>query len=68
MGTLDTKGEEVKYIKELIAKRGHRTIVIDTGVLGQAPFAPDITRDQVAKALSKEEIIGGTNGRYNRHR
>jgi uncharacterized protein (UPF0261 family) len=59
VGTLDTKGEEVKYIKELIAKRGHRTIVIDTGVLGQAPFAPDITRNQVAEAAntSLNEVI-----------
>ncbi len=66
VGTLDTKGEEVKYIEELIAKRGHRTIVIDTGVLGQAPFAPDITRDQVAEAAKtslKEVIALGEEGK-----
>jgi uncharacterized protein (UPF0261 family) len=50
VATLDTKGEEVGYVKELIAKRGHKVIVIDTGVLGQAPFRPEITRDQVAEA------------------
>ena len=66
VGTLDTKGEEVKYIKELIAKRGHRTIVVDTGVLGQAPFAPDITHDQVAEAAEtslKEVIALGEEGK-----
>jgi uncharacterized protein (UPF0261 family) len=57
--TLDTKGEEARYIKELIAKRGHKVIVIDTGVLGQALFPPDITRDQVAEAAgtTMKEVI-----------
>ncbi len=50
VGTLDTKGDEVKYIKELIEKRGHKTIIIDAGILGEAPFPPDITREQVAEA------------------
>ena len=50
VATLDTKGEEASYVKDLIAKRGHKVIVIDTGVLGEAPFEPDITRDQVAEA------------------
>jgi uncharacterized protein (UPF0261 family) len=66
VGTLDTKSEEVKYIEELIAKRGHRTIIIDTGVLGEAPFVPDITRDQVAEAANtslKEVIALGEEGK-----
>jgi uncharacterized protein (UPF0261 family) len=66
VGTLDTKGEEVKYIQELIAKRGHRTIVIDPSVLGEAPFVPDITRDQVAEAAKtslKEVIALGEEGK-----
>jgi uncharacterized protein (UPF0261 family) len=50
VATLDTKGEEASYVKELIAQRGHKVIVIDTGVLGQAAFPPDVTRDQVAEA------------------
>ena len=29
VGTLDTKGEEIKYVKELIKERGHKTIMID---------------------------------------
>jgi uncharacterized protein (UPF0261 family) len=59
VATLDTKGEEASYIKELIAKRGHKVIVVDTGVLGRALFQPDITRDQVAEAAgtSLNEVI-----------
>ncbi len=58
VGTLDTKGEELKYVKELIEKRGHKTIVIDGGVLGAPLFAPDISREEVAKAaeVSIEEL------------
>jgi uncharacterized protein (UPF0261 family) len=48
--TLDTKGEETSYVKELIEKRGHKTIIIDTSMLGKAPFPPDISHDEVAKA------------------
>ncbi len=33
--TLDTKGEETKYLKEQIERKGHKTIVIDAGVLGK---------------------------------
>ncbi len=50
VGTLDTKGEELKYIKELVERRGHTTIVIDGGVLGEPFFQADISREQVAHA------------------
>ena len=50
VGTLDTKAEEVEYVNELIRRKGHQTIVIDPGVLGEAGFEPDITRHQVAEA------------------
>jgi uncharacterized protein (UPF0261 family) len=59
VGTLDTKGDEVKYLKELIERRGHKAIVIDTGILGAAPFPAEVTREQVAEAAGTElkEII-----------
>ena len=59
VGTLDTKGEEVKYLKGLIEKRGHKTIVIDTGILRAAPFLAEVTREQVAEAAGTDlkEII-----------
>ena len=66
--TLDTKGEETRYIKELIEKRGHKTIVIDTSTLGKAPFPPHISCDEVAEAAgtSMSEIIAlGSEGKAN---
>jgi len=50
VGTLDTKADEVRYIADLITNRGHRTLIIDPGILGQVPFKPDVTREQVAEA------------------
>jgi uncharacterized protein (UPF0261 family) len=50
VGTLDTKGEEFLFLRDLIRASGLRTIVIDVGVLGPPPFDPDITRAEVARA------------------
>jgi uncharacterized protein (UPF0261 family) len=50
LGALDTKGEEVRFLTGQIEERGHKVLVVDTGVLGQPAFAPDITRDEVATA------------------
>jgi uncharacterized protein (UPF0261 family) len=56
--TLDTKGEQIKNLKDQIEGWGNEAIVIDAGVLGKALFEPDITREQVAQASrsSLEEI------------
>jgi uncharacterized protein (UPF0261 family) len=49
VGTLDTKGKEIKYCRDLTAERGFDTIVIDVGILNR-PFIPgDYTRSEVAK-------------------
>lgn len=63
IGSLDTRGEEIKYIKSLIEKRGHKAFVIDVGVLGKIPFEPNITRIEVAQASgsSLEDIIALNN-------
>lgn len=49
-GALDTKGEEFKFVKDEIERRGHRTFIIDTGVVGEPAFKADITSEQVAEA------------------
>ena len=50
IGTLDTKGEEFRFLRDQIRSTGLQTIVIDVGVLGPSPFEPDITRAEVARA------------------
>jgi uncharacterized protein (UPF0261 family) len=49
-GSLDTKGKEFAFLKELIEKEGLETLVVDFGVMGEPAFAPDITRQEVVKA------------------
>lgn len=50
IGTLDTKGEEVAYVRDLIEARGHGVLTVDAGVLGEPAFAPDVGADEVARA------------------
>ncbi len=65
IGTLDTKGKEFEYLKQCIEEVGAKTIVVDTGVMGEPLFRPDITHHQVAEAggssialLQKQEDRG----------
>lgn len=59
IATLDTKGVEAEFIKKQIENRGHSTIVIDTGSLGQSQAEADISREEIAKEGGKnlEELI-----------
>src|SRR6266478_4336595 len=49
LGTLDTKGAEHAFVAEQIRARGHQTLVIDVGSLGEPGLQPDISRAEVAK-------------------
>ena len=50
VGTLDTKGDQIEYLKQRIEARGQKATVIDVGVIGGVPFKPAISREQVAEA------------------
>ena len=50
IGTLDTKGDEYAFVRDLIHARGHTTLLMDAGVLADPRFAPDIPADHVAQA------------------
>ena len=50
IGALDTKGNEFAFVQAQIVARGHRALVIDTGVIGDPLFAPDVSADEVAVA------------------
>lgn len=50
LGALDTKGEEFEFLKTEIEKRGCKVFVINVGVLGQPPFSPDVSSEEVAEA------------------
>lgn len=51
IGTLDTKGREIAYVRDRIRELGVETLVLDSGILGEArDIEADITRAQVAEA------------------
>jgi uncharacterized protein (UPF0261 family) len=45
---LDTRGEEILFVKDLIRGRGHEPILLDFSMEEPPPFAGDITTEQVA--------------------
>src|SRR5690242_16512255 len=51
IGTLDTKGREIAYLRDRIREYGAQPLVLDSGILGEAQdIEPDIPRSQVAEA------------------
>ena len=54
LGALDTKGAEYGFVKECIEARGHRTLLIDVGVLQPPRIEPEVTRQEVARAAGVE--------------
>jgi uncharacterized protein (UPF0261 family) len=63
VGALDTKGEEFRFVRDLIQQRGLETLVVDFGVVGDPPFLPDISAAEVAKAggSSLADLRAGAN-------
>jgi uncharacterized protein (UPF0261 family) len=50
IGTLDTKGGEFQFVRDLLNQSGIATVVLDAGVLRPPAFTPDIIREQVFEA------------------
>ena len=50
IGTLDTKGEEIEFAKEIIESHDVAVHVVDTGVMGEPEFTPETTAAEVAEA------------------
>jgi uncharacterized protein (UPF0261 family) len=64
IATLDTKGEEVSYLRDLIHQDECSTIVMDVGTLNPPTITPDISRTQVIEAAGLgSEILEGRNDR-----
>ncbi|KNF08361.1 hypothetical protein CLPU_8c01260 [Gottschalkia purinilytica] len=60
IGTLDTKGKEFQFVKDIIESQGISTTVIDVGVVGEPYFTPDITKEEVSSrcGVTIAELIG----------
>jgi len=64
VGTMDTKGEEFRHLCDLIGKFGCATLVIDSGVIGEARcIEPSVSRREVAQAAGQDLEVIRTLGR-----
>lgn len=54
LATLDTKGDQVEYLKKTVEDKGHRVILIDVGVLGEPYCEPEFDKNEVARASGME--------------
>ena len=52
LGTLDTKGADFLFVRNLLRSAGVETLVVDVGTIADPTFAPDITRAEVAAAAN----------------
>ena len=50
LGTVDTKADELLFMKRCMEAEGAHVAVMDVGVLGAAAFAPEISNREVAAA------------------
>jgi uncharacterized protein (UPF0261 family) len=58
IGTLDTKGQECQFVRDLLNQAGVPTLVLDAGVMAPPSFSPDIRREDVfAAAGSRVEVV-----------
>lgn len=58
VGTLDTKPDELAFLRDCVLEAGGRAVIMDVGVRDQTRFAPDITNRDVAAAagLTLEQV------------
>ena len=54
VGTLDTKGAEIAYVRDRLLALGTQPVVIDSGILGEPGCAADVGRAEVARAGGHE--------------
>jgi uncharacterized protein (UPF0261 family) len=53
MGTADTKGEQLQFLKETISARGHQVLLMDMGMGGKPTVETDVRADEIAGLAGK---------------
>lgn len=53
IGTLDTKGREYEYVRDILRTAGAEVVIVDVGVLGLPEVQPDISAAAVAEAAGE---------------
>jgi uncharacterized protein (UPF0261 family) len=55
IGSTNTKGDQLRFLKEKIESRGHKGILMDISMGGQPALQPEITPEEIAR-LAGEDI------------
>jgi uncharacterized protein (UPF0261 family) len=54
VGTADTKADELLFMRRCLEREGARGLIMDVGVLGTPPFAPEFSKHDVAAAAGSD--------------
>jgi uncharacterized protein (UPF0261 family) len=54
IATIDTKGQEMDYIRKLIEKKGHNVLIMDVSCLESSSSRADISPEEVAQGADKK--------------
>jgi uncharacterized protein (UPF0261 family) len=54
IGTVDTKGDQLRFLKERIESRGHEAILMDISMGGDPSYKADITSEEIAGLAGKD--------------
>ncbi len=54
LSTLDTRGEQTVFLKTLIQKRGHRTLLVDLSTGNEASIPSDVSAGEVARFAGED--------------
>ena len=54
VGTADTKGEQLQFLKERMEKRGHQVILMDISMGGTGKVKGDISPEEIASSVGKD--------------
>lgn len=54
LGTLDTKAEEYRHVRDRIRAQGCQVLLVDAGVLGRPGLRPTVSRQEVARAAGTD--------------
>lgn len=59
VGTVDTKSDEIGFLREQVRAAGAEPLIMDVGVLAQGHVTPDITNEEVARAagVTLQQVI-----------
>ncbi len=63
VGTLDTKGRELAFVRDRLKLAGLETLVVDAGSMGPAQVEADVSREEVfRRAGTSAEVVRETGG------